>query len=443
MSRIYQLTAAALTVATFANPSWASDARALALGGSAIAHGQGAHGAFENPASMMSMKRAGQKVHFRFGVSAEIRDTGSAIDTLTDEANENLISDIETEIDVLSAKTIDCDPVQGNPDDVCVDGTQPLADLSTRLLNILDLVDGESIDTQGNFDLGMAFTKAPVPVAVNLHVSATAAGKPTITEGDRAYIQEFEDLLDNDNLTLSEAQTSTFLAVDDLGIPLVVLGVQQPEDILTSEAQGSALLRTQLGIGFATTLSVGGLIIDAGITPKFSSLKAYSTSLEVRDEFNDNVLSVSDRFEDSEVSESSFTFDVGGSMQLKKVPLRVAAVLRNMVPESIKTDEGFEFETTPQLIVGALLHRGPLSITADLALNEAKVDNFSTQKIAVGVEFATKLLAIRGGLSHDAARTTDTTALSLGFGLGPLQIGGRLAGTESLEAGAQLSYSFD
>lgn len=439
MYRIFQLTAIAVTAATFASPSWSSDARALALGGSAIAHGQGAHGAFENPASMMAMKRAGQKVHFRFGVSAEIRDTGSSINTLTDDANENLINDIETQIDVLSTSTIDCDPIFGSADDVCVDGTQPLADLSTRLLNILDLVDGETIDTQGNVDLGLAFTKGAIPVAFSLHISATAAGQPAIAEGDRAYVQEFENLLDNDVLTLGEAQTSSFLTVDALGIPL---GVQQPEDILTSQAQGSALLRTQLGISFASTFSVGGLIVDAGVTPKFSSLRAYSASIQISDEFDNNVPSIEDRLEDSEVTESSFTFDVGGSLAMNKIPLRIAAVLRNVVPETIQTNEGFEFETSPQLIVGALLHRGRLSITADIALNEAKVDNFDTQKIAVGVELATKLLAIRGGLSHDAARTEDTTALSLGFGLGPLQIGGRLTGTESLEAGAQLSYSF-
>ena len=341
---------------------------------------------------------------------------------------------------IASSFGVSSSTIFGDADDVCVNGTQPLADLSTRLLNLLDLVDGESIDVQGNADLGMAFTKAALPVAVNLHVSATGSGQPTIAEGDRGYIQEFEDLLDNDELTLGEVATSNFLTVDNIGIPL---GVQQPEAVLTSEAQGSALIRTQLGVSLASTFSVGGLIVDACITPKFSSLKAYSTALRVSDEFNENVDSIADRFEDSEVTKSSFTFDVGGSVALNKVPLRIAAVLRNVAPESIKTNEGFEFETTPQLIIGALLHRGPLSITADMALNEAKVDNFETQKIAVGVEFATRLLAIRGGLSHDAARSNDTTALSLGFGLGPLQIGGRLTGTESMEAGAQLSYSFN
>ena len=127
-------------------------------------------------------------------------------------------------------------------------------DLSTRLLNILDLVDDETIDVQGNVDLGMAFTKGTLPVAFNIHVSATGAGEPSIAEGDRAYIQEFETLLDNDTLTLSEAQSSAFLTVDAFGIPL---GVEQPEDVLTSEAQGSALIRTQLGVSFASSLSGG------------------------------------------------------------------------------------------------------------------------------------------------------------------------------------------
>ena len=254
MFRIFQLAAAAITMATAATPAWSSDARAIALGGSTVAHGQGAHGAFENPASMMAMKRAGQKVHFRFGMSVEVRDTGSSIDTLTDDANDNLISDIETEIDLLSAKPVTCDPIFGSADDVCVDGTQSLSDLSTRVLSIMDQVNGETIDTQGNVDLGMAFTKAPVPIAFNVHLSATAAAQPTISEGDRAYIQEFETLLDDDTITLGEAQSSSYLTVDEFGIPL---DVQQPEDVLTSEAEGSSLLRTQLGVSFASTLTVG------------------------------------------------------------------------------------------------------------------------------------------------------------------------------------------
>ena len=129
-------------------------------------------------------------------------------------------------------------------------------------------------------------------------------------------------------------------------------------------------------------------------------------------------------------------------MALTQFPVRVAAVLRNVIPESISTADGFEFETTPQLIVGAHYQKGRFSVNADMALNEASVDNFDTRKMGVGVEFEMSHFAVRGGISHDASRPADSTALSLGFGLGPVQLGARLTEFKALEAGLQVSYSF-
>ncbi|NND92193.1 MAG: conjugal transfer protein TraF [Granulosicoccus sp.] len=431
-------TVAALS-AMMATPVWSGDARSIALGGSVIANGQGVHGALENPASLMAMKRRKEKFHFLVGMSAEIRDTGDAIDTLSDDDNQGLIDDLEREIDILSSKEVQCDPLLGSDQDICVEGTQPVADLSTRLLDILDVIDEETIDGQGNLDLGIALTKNKVPMAVNLRMSATGAGRPDIAEEDMDYIQEFEDLLGDDQLLLEELRRSEYIEASALGVPL---GVDQPEDVLSSEAQGSALLRTQLGISFAATFQVGEFLVDAGVTPKFSSLKAYNVDANVRDEFDDSTPSLQDRFDDSEVTESSFTVDVGASMALKRYPLRLAATVHNLIPESIETTDGYEFETSPQLVVGALFQRGMLSVNGDLALNEGKVDNFATQKMGVGVEYGTAKYSVRGGLSHDASRAADATAVSFGVGLGPFQIGGRLSGLDSLEAGAQVAYSF-
>jgi hypothetical protein len=420
-------------------PAWSSDARSIALGGSTVANGYGVHGVMENPASLMAMKRRKEKFHFLVGVAAELRDTGSAIDTLTDDKNQGLIDDIGTEIDILSNKQTQCDPISGNGSDTCVDGTQAVADVSAQLLEILNVVDDETLDGQARFDLGMALSQSTYPMAVNVLISATGTGKPNIAAGDRAYIEEFQDLLGDDLLTLDEVRGSSFMQVSALGVPL---GVQQPEDVLRSEAQGGLLVRTQLGLSFATTVKVGKVLLDAGITPKFSSLKARNLVVRVQEEFNDATASIEDRFNDSEVTESSFTFDAGASLALTRFPLRVAAVLRNVVPESISTTDGFDFDTTPQLVLGGLFQQGLISVNADIALNEGKVDNFETQKMGIGVEYGTTRFAIRGGISHDVARPADSTALSLGFGLGPLQVGARLTGLQSLEAGAQLSYSF-
>ncbi|MFK8083186.1 MAG: conjugal transfer protein TraF [Granulosicoccus sp.] len=441
MNRILTLsTFATLLVLTTGNAN-ASDARAIALGGSVIANGKGVHGAMENPASMMAMQRRNETIHFRFGFSAEFRDNGDTIDTLTDSENEDLISDIEREIDDLSNQPITCNPIAGSGSDPCVSDTQGLSDLAGRVLDIMDLVDEESLEGYGAAEVGMAFTRSRFPYAINLRFSAAGAGSPDITNGDRDYISEFSTLLDGDSVTLDELndESTQFLSFNEVGQPLTV---EQPEDVLQSQASGGGLLRTQLGVSLATTIKVGDQEVDVGVTPKISSLQAQNINYNVRDEFLDNVLSASDRLEDSKVTESSFTVDLGGSMTLPDVPVRVAAVIRNLIPESIKTSNGFEFETTPQLIIGAAFQRDLLSVTGDLALNEAEQDNFATQKIGVGVEYGTHLLAVRAGISHDAARTTESTSLSLGFGLGALDIGGRLAGLEALEVGAQIAYSF-
>jgi len=420
-------------------PAWSGDARSIALGGSAIASGQGAHGALENPASMMEMKRKGQSIHFRMGFSADIRDSGDILNTLSDDSNHDLISDIETQIDALSAREIQCDPLFGSPDDRCLDNTQVLSDLATRLLDVANSIDNESLDLQVTADLGIAFTQVAHPIAVSLRAMATGSATPDIAQGDKDYVAELATLLDNDLLTLDEIRNSTYLEADVFGNPL---GVQLPEDVLQSEGGASSLIRTQLGIGFATTVKMSRFAIDVGVTPKFSNLSAYSLNARVVDEFNDSIDPINDRFEDSEVSESSFTFDLGASIALSGSPVRIAAVIRNVLPESIQTLNGLEFETTPQLIVGALLKTDLLKVTGDMALNQAKQDNFESQNLSLGVELGSNSLAFRAGISHDRARNDNSTAFTLGFGLGPIQLGARLSELKTIEGSLQLSHSF-
>lgn len=432
------LPAVAATI-VLSSPAWCGDARSIALGGSAIANAEGAHGALENPASMMQMKRAGQSIHFRAGFSADFRDTGDTINTLSDDANRNLVSDIDTQVDELSAREIQCDPITGSADDICVDNTQALSDLSTRLLNVVNSVDEESFDAQISTDLGMAFTQTTYPIAVNLRVMATGSATPNIADTDKDYVAELANLLDNDSLTLGEINNSTYLEANALGVPL---GIQQPEDVLQSEGYGSALVRAQLAIGFAKTLTLGGYDIDAGITPKFSKLTAYLLNLDVVEELDDTSDTILNRFEDSETSDSSFTFDVGVSFDVPRYPLRLATIIKNVIPETTRTGTGFEFKTTPQLIVGAVFQTRLLSITGDVALNKAKQDNFESRKISLGAEIGFKKLALRGGISHDAARRNDKSALTAGFGLGPLQLGARLSELNAIEGSLQLSYSF-
>ncbi len=415
----------------------AMDARSAALGGSSIANGAGVHGVLENPSTLMRLKRENQRLHIHLGASVDIRDQGELIQTISDE--EDLATDIEAEIDNLSGRSIDCDVLTATADTVCVSGTQSLGDLAGRVINVFNDVDGQPIEGTAATDIGFAFSGSRFPFAIHYKAAVTVYGRASIAEADRNYVGSFDEILSDNELTFGELTSSEYVDIDPLTQTLTVV---QPEDTLESSFASSALLRQQVGFSFATSLPLMGLHIDFGVTPKFSSFRAGNLEGSVNEQFDDSAVSYEDQFEESEVTASSTTIDVGVSAKLALVPLRVSAVARNLIPESVTTNEGFKFETTPQLIVGAAFSLPMVTVTADLALNSAKVDNLETQIIAVGAELGTALLRFRAGISHDNARDADATALSLGVSLGPLHVGGRVTGASSAQAGAQLAFSF-
>lgn len=417
-------------------PALAMDARSAALGGSAIANGKGVHGALENPASLMKMQREQQRIHFHLGVSTDIQDSGEYIGTALD--NESLPEDLESALDNLSDSTLTCDE-NSSLDSVCVSDTQRLSELSTTLLGILNDVNGKPFNATAAADFGVAYTQTSIPVAIHYRQSVTGAATTNVSDSDLDYIETFATVLADDVITVQEIATSAPLSLSDDG---QTLSVQQPEDVLNSDGQASALIREQLGLSIAGNVNIAGFNVDLGVTPKFSELRAASLSASIADRFDDDSDTFESRFEENEVVDTAFNVDFGASLSLSALPMQVSLVARNMVNESITTKENFKFETTPQLIVGGALSLSAITISADIALNEAKLDNLDTQILAVGVEMGSSLLGLRAGVSHDTARTADATALSLGFSLGPIHVGGRLTDRNSAQAGAQVAFSF-
>lgn len=434
------VSAIALAPLMAAQPAVAFDARSVALGGSIVADGRGVPGALANPSSMMRMNRRGQSIHLRIGAGSEIRDSGGLIEEISDDGNSDLFDDIDTELETLDGAEFTCiNPITDTAETACVNGTQGLGEIAGRFLDLTNEFDGETISAQATGELGFAYTGGSTPIAVHILGRGTVAATPNISQDDQDYIGLFNTTLIDDELSLGEINdNSDRLSLDAETQTLVVA---QPEESLNSTADASVLLRSQIGISLARSLSLIGVNIDFGITPKFSSLRASSNNFLINEEFADDQPTASDRFEQNEVEESSFTFDVGASASLFAFPLRLGAVLRNVIPESVKTEEDFEFETTPQLVVGGVFDLPLISINADLALNEAKVDNFETQLLAIGAEFTPlPLFALRAGISSDLA--SSETALSLGFGAGPIHFGARATALDALQVGIDVAFSF-
>jgi len=427
---------AACTTWLASSPAYAVDARSAALGGSVIANGKGVYGALENPSALMRMKRKQQRFHFNIGASVDIQDDAGIIDTALD--NESLPEDLETEIDAITGRLITC-PVTSFPETVCLNDTQRLGDLAGTVVDILNRVDNQPINASVTADAGIAYTASAIPIALHYRQSVTGRVQSDIIDADIDYVNSFATVLADDELTFDELTNAVPLTISDDGQTLNVL---QPEDALQSDAQSSALIREQVGLSLATSFQVSGLNLDIGVTPKFSELRSLSLTAPLGERFDEAAESLEDQFEDNEVVDNTFNVDVGVSADLSILPLRVSVVARNLLEESVTTRENFVFETTPQLIVGGAFRLGSLTVSGDLALNEAKLDNLESQILAVGVELAKPLFALRAGISHDNARSAETTALSLGFSLGPLHIGGRLTERQSAQAGAQLAFSF-
>jgi len=421
----------------------ALDVRALSLGGSVVADGEGVPGAISNPAALMAMQRRGETTHLSIGFGAETRDPGGLLEAAREDDNQGLLDDLEREIDAIDLREVSCVPEDRGSfpanDDPCLDGLGALSELSGRALSIADPADGEVTAVQGGADTGVAFTGHAYPFALHLRTRATGRGRIDVTDDDRAYLRRIEDTLADGVLSYGEILESAEFSLDT---DARRIGVLQPEEVLESRGEGGYVVRVTFAASVATSVELGGRTIDIGVTPKLSNYTAGGVGTSVADELDDETASIADRLEDNEESGSSFTFDIGASTALASLPIRLAAVVRNVVPESIETPTGLEFETTAQLIVGGAIERGPLTFNADLALNEADIDGLPTQVIALGAQFERGPLALRAGLNQETARASEATALSLGLGLGPLELGMRAAGIEETYGGVQLSFTF-
>jgi len=296
------------------------------------------------------MKRRGDTAHFLLGAAIDARDHGELVEILLDDDNRDLADDLEAEIENVS---------------------------------------GSSIEPECS-------------TAVHLGARATGYGVVNVDDNDRQYVNDFVTIMEDDEVTFGEIDSSARFTIEN-----GTFNVDQPEDVISSTGEGAMMSRVQLGVSLATSVELADYSVDLGVTPKFSRLTAMGLQAQLSETFNDSSVPFEDQLEDSEVEESSFTFDIGASTQLPALPVRLSAVLRNVVPESIETNNGFEFETTPQLIVGALHQRENLSLMASLAINTAELDGIDTHPVALGVEYDTGLLAVRGGLSADLGRDDD------------------------------------
>jgi len=417
--------------------AFATDAQSVAMGGTGVTIGTGVNGAFTNPALLMGQKRAMDSFHFRFSTGIEIQDNNEVNET-GDDAN-TIGEDLFDEIDNFNARDniSNCDETEQTISP-CVLNTGSLGSLSLQLSEQLLKLNDSPINARGLTQIGFSLPDVIVPFAVNLSARATISLNADYKTQDNKILTDIGGVLETDDrLTADEIADNDYISFDT---DTQKFTIDVSEDTLTSSIQGGAIMRAEIGISLAHSLEINNHQIDFGITPKLSRVEAADIDQKISQP--DDEPSIQDQFDDR-VKKSSFNFDLGAFYLYPEVAgLAFGGVIRNVVSESIKTENGYEFETTPQLIGSVLYDQEVYKLTADLALNSAKTDNLESHRIAFGAETSWKFLSLRGGLSHDLAWDNNATSFSLGFGVGVVDFGMKYNGASSAEFALQTAFGF-
>ena len=433
------------TLTLIAGSTSANEARSIALGGSAITYGRGVPGIFANPATLMHLNRKNRNVHLRFGGAVDFRDPGTLFDSVFEKSD--LINDIENATDTLANSPVTCISLDISSDTSCLSGTEELGQDFESLVGEINSVSEQPIELIADARAGFGYTGGVVPFAFHFGFSIVVAGELIASDNDIEYVTVLQDALIDGELTVGDILDTAVAGgtqLIDLNSALDgTLDVADPEDVLTSEFEGTRTDRQQFGVSFGFSIPVAGRSLDIGITPKISSITTFRAEGLIATEFDETTPSIDEDFSNSETTTTTFTADIGGTYSITD-SLAVSSVLRNLITETADTsNDSFKVETTPQLIVGGVYEFSRfLAINADVALNSAERDGVETQPLALGVEFGRGNYSLRGGVSVDNGRTEEETALTLGFGLGPLQVGSRISSLKAIQAGAQLSFSF-
>ncbi len=178
----------------------------------------------------------------------------------------------------------------------------------------------------------------------------------------------------------------------------------------------------EIGVSLATKISVAGMDLSVGVTPKTVQVDS------IRYSANFNTVDTADVLSDAtETDLGSFTtFDAGVALQLSD-SVTFGLVAKNILEETLVSGtETYIFDT--QLRVGAAYHNEFITIAADMDLTETEgskttdpllITETGSKMVALGVEFDMgDIVQLRVGYqTNQASGSTEPDLLSAGIGL--------------------------
>lgn len=182
----------------------------------------------------------------------------------------------------------------------------------------------------------------------------------------------------------------------------------------TANVTALGVLITEIGIPVGTDISVAGMQLSVGVTPKLVQLEAieYNVSIE-----NSDIEDIGDQ--DSEDLGSFTTLDAGVTLNVIDT-FRIGLVAKNLIEETKYTSIGREINIDTHLRAGVAFDAGFMTLAADMDLTERDpvASENPSKSLSIGAELNTfEVFQLRAGYQTNmASGATDPDLLSLGVG---------------------------
>ncbi len=183
----------------------------------------------------------------------------------------------------------------------------------------------------------------------------------------------------------------------------------------TASVNALGVLTTEIGVPIGTEMSLGGIQVSFGVTPRLVSVESVEYNVNIEASDIENVVD-----EDSEDLGSFTTLDAGVVVNVLD-SVRVGLVAKNLLEETKTTGTGREIDFETQLRAGVAFDAGFVTLAADMDLIEidpVHLENPS-KSLSVGAEFNVfEIVQLRAGYQTNmASNANDPDLLSAGIGL--------------------------
>ncbi|HWV16589.1 MAG TPA: conjugal transfer protein TraF [Cellvibrio sp.] len=309
---------AGLSAPTLAIDYGVYDARALAMGGAAVAIGNSNQAAYYNPALLAFASSNEERDKQTYMPSLAVQ-MSTAIEAAADAADDHLDREISQAISAFNS--------QKSPANA-----RRVADTSRDLHRVLDKIANKDLVADGF--LGIAISEPGDQEGGAFYMGARAVGVATtsISQADIALLNEYTEAMDQ----MANGVSPLVVAIQHPNLIGANNQFRDPTSTLTSSAHISGLVIGEWGLALAKELSLWDQPLMVGLTPKLMRIDAYSDTIRFNNTDIDSVDEGVTEFADSKSSLLTLNADLGMATMIGE-HYRVGLAIKDSIGKSFAT----------------------------------------------------------------------------------------------------------